>query len=315
MRNAFKTLLLVAGLAAAATAAHAQSTDKAAGSGLVTAEAIAKFSPRARADLVTAIVAQWQRAEADDINMPLRIQHFMAQIATETGGLRLIEENLNYSASRLRQIFPSRVSADDAQRLAGKPIEIANHVYGGRFRNKPPMDGWNYRGSGLIQLTGRSNFAERGAELKLPLEEKPDMARQAPTAFTTAVAYWTARKVNRPADDDDIVEVRRLINGGKNGLAEARVWLVRAKRAFPGPNEKGAGDLDAEEFYAIQELLSENGLLDKSKSTGPSQTDEAIKKFQESRALAPTGLTPTGLPDEDTLYALTDPTNFKSDPQ
>jgi putative chitinase len=314
MRTIIKLVLLALALCSAATLAEAQGPNKsakaAASRTTIDAVTLTKFSPKARADLVAAIIAQWPTATAAGINTPDRIHHFIAQMATETGGFRSIDENLRYSAKRLLEIFPKRVTPAEAQLLAFKEVEIANHVYNNRFNNKPPMDGWNYRGSGLIQLTGRSNFADRGRELKMPLEEKPDLARTSPTAFNAAVAYWSARKINGAADDDDMIVVRKLVNGGRNGLKEANIWLARARQHIPvaGPRSKSAGDPKSDELAAMQDQLAELGFLpDKAKAAQDgSQVDDALKKFQESR-----GIPPTGLYDDDTLYELTDPGNFK----
>jgi len=271
---------------------------------------LARFSPRARADIVATISEQWDRAIAAGIATPRRAHHFLAQIATETGGFRLLEENLNYSAERLVQVFPRRVTWEDAQRLAHKPVAIANHVYNGRLGNSPPTDGWTFRGSGLLQLTGRANFAGRGKELGVPLEEKPELARLPATAFSTAVAYWRARNINVAADKDDLVTVRRLINGGTNGLPESRVWLARARRYFVDASEKAQQPPGPtpDEASAAQDLLQTLGFLSRTsdKAVDPSELQNAVKSFQASR-----GLPETGRVDDDTLYELTDPEKFR----
>src|SRR5271154_3360521 len=95
---------------------------------------------------------------------PVRISHFFAQIATETGGLRRLDENLNYTTvKRLRDIFSSKFKTDDsAKGYIRNPEKLANFVYAGRNGNSKPGDGWQYRGSGLIQITGRDNFDKIG---------------------------------------------------------------------------------------------------------------------------------------------------------
>ncbi|MDQ0420927.1 putative chitinase [Peteryoungia aggregata LMG 23059] len=274
----------------------------------VTSSAIAKFSPRARLDIVNAILAKWDLAERAEINTPLRLQHFFAQIATETGGLRLLEENLNYSEARMLVVFKRRVTPADAKRLAGDPVALANHVYNNRLGNRLPMDGWNYRGSGLMQLTGRENFSKRGKELSLPLEEKPDLARSTDMALDAAVAYWTFSKINAAADADDLQTVRLLVNGGQNGLPEARIWLARAKRVFSAPGSAAASAASSEESMAVKEVLRELDFLKTSPDAAPqlNQVADALKAFQASR-----GLEQTGFVDDSTLYELTDPDNFK----
>ncbi len=105
----------------ASTSAHAQNDcgpSVEASTIFVTSLKISKFSPRARADLVAAIVNRWSDAFKAGITTPTRIQHFMAQLAVETGGFVRIDENLNYSAKRLRAVFPKRVTDELAQQLA-----------------------------------------------------------------------------------------------------------------------------------------------------------------------------------------------------
>jgi predicted chitinase len=231
----------------------------------------------------------------------------LAQLATETGGFRILAENLNYSSTRLLEIFPTRVTEEQALALAHKPIAIANHVYNGRLGNNPPMDGWNYRGSGLIQLTGRANFAKVGQELSLSLEPNPDWVRQPVGAFQTAVAFWRARRLNAIADTDEILRVRKAVNGGTNGLNEARIWLARAKRylhqgeaAFTDPSEELSAVTD--QLRALNFLKGEPGAFQ------PLDVKAGLEAFQRSR-----GLLTTGVLDEDTLYELTDPERFRNE--
>lgn len=283
----------------------AQPTESA--SSLVTIERIAKFSPRARSDLAAAIVRLWKDPPPGELVTPARVQHFMAQIATETGGLVTIKENLNYSARRLLEVFPTRVTQAQAQRLQHRPELIANHVYGGRLGNVQQGDGWRYRGSGFLQLTGRANFRARGEMLGRPLEEHPDLVRQPETGFDAAIAYWKAKAINTPAEIDDIIRVRKLINGGTNGLRESKIWLARAKRIFLPPAEAAESPLEenpdrAEEISAVQSSLSSYGYITE---TGPAEArseaelQEALRNFQIENELPATGLY-----DEDTLYAI-----------
>ncbi|HEV2505314.1 MAG TPA: hypothetical protein VGV39_19715 [Mesorhizobium sp.] len=274
----------------------------------IDAKIIIRFSPKARADIVQAIVDQWSQKAGGTLDTPLRIQHFFAQIATETGGMRLLEENLRYSSKRILEVFPSRVSPDEAQDLANNPIKLANKVYNNRLGNNPPMDGWTYRGSGLIQLTGRENFKKRGLELSLPFEKQPDLVRSTDGALTAATAFWKARDINKPADKDDVVEVRRRVNGGKNGLPEAKLWLAKAKKVFSEPGSAGAAGATFEEALALKELLISRKLIvvDPGAAPDPQQVENALKTFQENN-----GIEASGTLDDDTFYQLTDPDNFK----
>lgn len=199
---------------------------------------IKRFAPGAKPELVSAIVKGWGTAEAAGINTPLRVQHFMAQIATETGGLAAISESLNYTTAALRKTFGKhRISDKDCAALGRKQgrsadqESIANIVYGGAWGKKnlgntEDGDGWLYRGGGMLQTTGRANYRKMG------FEANPEKLRQPAIAFGTAVREWKNRGCNAMADRDDIVAVRKAINGGTNGLDHARVFLKKAKSVW-----------------------------------------------------------------------------------
>lgn len=317
-------VLVACGLATAVpSAASAQASD------VITTRSLAIFSPRARADLVDALVRNREALDAGEINNARRVVHFMAQIATESGGLTRIDENLNYSADRLVAVFPSRVSRAEAQNLARRPVAIANHVYGDRLgnRGKNTNDGWMYRGSGFIQLTGRSNFRARGNEIGIDLVNNPELARLPKEGFDAAVAYWRAR-CNSIADRNVLVEVRRCVNGGTNGIDEARIWYGRALRAFGDTLvARGLESADVVAEGYVEELEGAKGILERlgyyERSELESSDDEsflsALEEFRVDSGLPPTSqldeawdlesAVMEGLP-EDLLYALTDPQNL-----
>ncbi|MDC9835135.1 peptidoglycan-binding protein [Rhizobium binxianense] len=279
-------------------------------SSIVTFERITKFSPRARGDLALAIARLWKDPPPAELVNPIRVQHFMAQIATETGGFVVIEENLNYSAERLLKVFPTRVTPQQAQRLAHRPELIANHVYGGRLGNDQPGDGWRFRGSGFMQLTGRGNFEARGKLLNKPLGKTPELVRQPETGFETATAYWAARNINVQADLDNIKTVRKLVNGGSIGLPESKIWLARAKRIFVVGNQPTeSAESEQQELNAVEEELINQGFLG---SVGPQESsDPEAEKARIADALRnyqiENGLPATGAYDEPTLYTLSEP--------
>lgn len=162
----------------------------------------------------------------------LRLAHFLAQTATETGGFRALSENLNYSVAGLMATWPTRFATRAvAEDYAMQPEKLANAVYANRLGNGPPEsgDGWRFRGRGLIQLTGRDNYVARARETGLPLVADPAMAADPAVSVRIACAYWLSRNIHGAADADDIVRVRRLVNGGQHGLADARIYLRRAK--------------------------------------------------------------------------------------
>jgi predicted chitinase len=102
-----------------------------------------------------------QVCEKYEINTALRIAGFLSQCGHESGGFRYTVENFNYSAARLLMVFPHYFNADSAKNYEYKPEKIANRVYANRMGNEDEAsgDGWQYRGRGLIQLTGKDSYA------------------------------------------------------------------------------------------------------------------------------------------------------------
>src|ERR1041385_1279298 len=133
--------------------------------------ALSRIMPRAPE------VAAWSRVldramEEFSIDTPLRKAAFLAQVAYESSELRRLVENLNYSAAGLRSTWPKRFPSDAlARAYARQPERIANYVYANRLGNGDVAsgDGWRFRGRGLLQVTGRSNYTAVGAALGLPL--------------------------------------------------------------------------------------------------------------------------------------------------
>jgi predicted chitinase len=194
---------------------------------MITAAQVKRFAPGARADIVKALVDGADEMRAAGINTDLRLQHFMSQIYPETGGLKFLEENLRYSAKRLQQVWPGRFPTPaSAQPFANNPEALANKVYGGRLGNKQPGDGWRYRGRGMMQTTGRSNYRAAGRE------DDPDALASPEEALRSALTFWKDNGCNAIADRDDVGALRKRINGGTHGLADARDALAKAKRIF-----------------------------------------------------------------------------------
>jgi putative chitinase len=198
---------------------------------LITAAKLKAFAPSAPAGLAPHLSAA---ATLNAIITADRICHWLAQLAHESGGLVRRLENLNYSADRLRQVWPSRFPDDDtAIRYARQPERLANFVYGGRMGNRLPGDGWRYRGRGLVQLTGRDAYVHVGRLAGLPLEADPDLLLTDFGAAEAAGAFWTWKALNPLADRDDLKGITRAVNGGLNGLADRTAWLAKARRVWP----------------------------------------------------------------------------------
>ena len=160
------------------------------------------------------------------VNTPLRLSHFLAQCGHESGGFRITNENLNYSAKGLQGIFkkyfPSEAIALD---YAKKPQKIANRVYGGRMGNgnEASGDGFKFRGRGYIQLTGRDNYTAFGKSIGVAIEETPDLVATQ-YALASAAWFWSKNGLNKIADtgatDAAVTMITKRVNGGTIGLAD-----------------------------------------------------------------------------------------------
>lgn len=121
----------------------------------------------------------------------------MAQPQAECG-FEPRSENMNYRASRLRAVYPSRVRSDAfAQQLvAAGPAAIGNTLYGNRYGNAQD-EGYKYRGRGLIQLTFKDNYKRYGKLAGHPnIVDEPDLANDPEIACDLAVAYITSKSVS-----------------------------------------------------------------------------------------------------------------------
>lgn len=155
-----------------------------------------------------------------------RVAQWLAQVGHESGDLKWTAENLNYGAKGLQGVFGKYFpTADLAQQYERQPQKIANRVYSSRMGNgdEASGDGWLFRGRGLIQVTGRSNYTACSQALygdPQILQNDPDILSEPDGAVRSACWYWNSRKINAVADREDTKEATRLINGGSNGLQD-----------------------------------------------------------------------------------------------
>ena len=180
------------------------------------------------------------------IDTPQREAAFLAQIAHESRLLTALEEGLYYrDPARICKIFPSTVpNLGVAQGLACNPKALANHVYANRNGNRDEAsgDGWRYRGRGLIQLTGRANYARAAAALDRPYVEQPDLVLEPADACLTAAWFWDAHNLNALADAARFDDVTRAINGpAMAGAQERRHFYAMALTACQAPAARSRG--------------------------------------------------------------------------
>lgn len=162
------------------------------------------------------------------LDTDLEVASFVAQLAHESNEFSRLEENLNYSAPRLMQVWPRRFpDMATAEQYAHKPEKLANNVYGLRLGNGGPEtgDGWRYRGRGPIQITGRRNYARLEAAISVPVLSAPDLLLQPYAGIRSALWYWDFAKLDNHDDDDDVRAETRLVNGGEHGLAQRQAYF------------------------------------------------------------------------------------------
>lgn len=189
--------------------------------------------PRERIDDDVRVFNEWNGRFG--ISNPLRVVHFFAQLAHESVGFRFVEENMNYSAQRLMQVFPRYFpNLELAEQYAYRPQMIANRVYANRMGNgdEASGDGWKYIGRGYIQLTGRTNYLayEQSGFCNGRLTDHPEWLCGSPGRMKSAMWYWKKSGCNALADKDDIRTITKRINGGVNGLSNRQYYYRKAKR-------------------------------------------------------------------------------------
>jgi putative chitinase len=168
------------------------------------------------------------------IATPLLVAHVMAQISHECGAGDEVVENLNYTAGRMMQVWPSRFpTMASAQAFAGNPRALANKVYNGRMGNAAGSDdGWNFRGRGAAQTTGREGYARLAKATGLDLVSHPDLVNDPQHFLECGVADFVLCGCLPFAKADDVTGVTRRLNGGTIGLAARNAWLAKWKAAL-----------------------------------------------------------------------------------
>jgi putative chitinase len=176
-----------------------------------------------------------------EIDNELRAAAYLSQLAHESSQLAHWVENLNYSPSRLCQVWASRFpTLAAAQPFAHNPEALANKVYNGRMGNRVgTADGWKFRGRMPMQATGRDMYELLSEILGVDLVSNPDLCLKPEIAFRASAAIFAKIK-NCNSLSDDLVKypnnftiITKRINGGANGLAERLEFYKRARRVLP----------------------------------------------------------------------------------
>jgi putative chitinase len=240
----------------------------------ITEADIRAIAPNPADFIVAGIVDNQKYIDKGGIDTPLRLAHFMAQLAHESAHFRVTLE------------FASGAAYEGRKDLG----------------NTQKGDGRRYRGRGLIQTTGRTNYQLATADIKKMDKSAPDFEAEPaeleefPWALLSAVSYWRRRDINRAADADDVVWVTRLINGGTNGLDDRKNYLRKTKMIWLG--EGGSHSADpvikrgdtGNAVRDVQSALVEAGFPTLVDGEFGKHTADALKEFQRSRGLKADGV-------------------------
>lgn len=184
----------------------------------ITREAWKKFAPKCPVAWTEALFSNLDfLTEKGILESELRWCHFAATVLWEANGFKELRENLNYrTIGALRKAWPSRFGhLSDAQCKVylKNPRGLGNKVYNGRMGNRiGSNDGYDFRGGGWIQTTGRSAVDTYcnmlGIEATSTTLDDPILT------LKFAALEWEHSKCNEWADANDIREVAKAINTG-----------------------------------------------------------------------------------------------------
>lgn len=138
------------------------------------------------------------------INTPLRIAHFMAQLDHESGGFKYTKE-------------------------------LGNNAYFDKYEGRKDLgntqkgDGARFKGRGFIQVTGRANYTVLSKDTRIDFLNNPELLEQEANSMLSACWFWSKKGLNAFADKDDFLTITKRINGGTNGLEDRRKKLAKWK--------------------------------------------------------------------------------------
>lgn len=175
------------------------------------------------------------------LNTNNRLAHFLANCKHESANYTKVEENLNYTAKRLAQVFPTRFSVNPkakekepnklALQIQNRPALIGAYAYGGKlgnavftgFNGAEQSDGYRFRGAGYLGLTGKNNFRAFGNSIGVDLVKNPEEVKEK-YPCTSALFFFHENGLFLYSDTHSIAEVRGKINSGLLGLEKVKTY-------------------------------------------------------------------------------------------
>ena len=177
------------------------------------------------------------------IDSNIRLVHFLAQICHESNYCLQLTENLNYTDVALLKLWPKYFNNDLASQYgrnnnhSANQEAIASIAYANRLGNGDvaSKDGYKYRGRGLIQITGKANYQQLSQHLfgNNDLLTNPDLlSNDKEICIKSAGWFWQKNNLNALADQENIVAITKIINGGQNGLQHRKQILQEMEKIF-----------------------------------------------------------------------------------
>lgn len=256
---------------------------------------------RARPEYLEALEQGDALLDEAGITSPLRLAHFLAQIFHESGGLEILRENMRFTASRIREVWPSR---PEAVRFAGDPQGLGNCVYANRMGNGPPEsgDGYDKRGNGLMQTTGTDAHARYGERCGVDFVGHPELLTDPRYALLPAVYEWTEMRCNELADRNAIKQIGNAINRGNPNASKppighqdrvawfGKIWaLMQAGGTAPAEPSWRAAEPDPDIADLQRQLVRLGYAVVVDGRKGP-KTVAALQDFQRRNKLAADGV-------------------------
>lgn len=260
----------------------------------LTREAWKKFAPKCPAAYTEALFGNMEFLEQHGIlETELRWCHFAGTVYAETGGFKDLRENLYYTTlGALRRAWPSRFGhMPDAQAktFLRNPRGLANKTYNGRMGNRAgSSDGYDFRGGGWIQTTGRSAVEEYSKQLGITAG--PNTLDDPVITLQFAVLEWTNQDCNKWADENDILKIAKAINTGSadskvapNGMDNRREGFARAWKLW------GEYDADAAKVAAKPASKKAIGAIATGAATAVSLVSQTVPTAIEAVSSDPLG--------------------------
>ncbi len=194
-----------------------------------------KLAPNGTPLILAAVAAHSSSALPKwKINTPKRLWMLLAMASVESAGFTKVFEDMDYSAERIHEVWPTRFhSATTAAVYAHNPEKLANAVYGGRMGNVGPDDGWLCRGTGLMQSTGLTAFARLAKAMGVSVDQIRANLTDPAHMMDCACATFATWGLLPYADKGDIVGCTRALNGGLTGLTDRERAYASAERIWP----------------------------------------------------------------------------------